>query len=58
MIGPVLEFPQQHSQDDARQRKLSPRSRDRKAQSCRGGHLHVAIAMERVVQHERLADGR
>lgn len=31
---------------------------DRKAQSRRGGHLHVAGALERAVELKRRADGR
>ena len=56
--GRFLEFPQQHYQCDARQRKHSLRRGDRKAQPRSRGHLHVAGALERAVQLERLADGR
>ena len=56
--GRFLEFPQQHYQCDARQRKHSLRRGDRKAQPRSRGNLHVAGALERAVELERRADGR
>ena len=56
--GRFLEFPQQHYQRDARQRKHSLRRGDRKAQPRSRGNLHVAGALERAVELERRADGR
>ena len=55
--GRFLEFPQQRYQRDAQQCKHSLRRGDRKAQSSRRGHLHVAAALKRAVQLERRADG-
>ena len=52
------EFPQQRHEYDARHSEHGLRRGDRKAQPRRRGHLHVAGALERAVQLERLADGR
>ena len=52
------EFPQQRHEYDTSHSEHGLRRGDRKAQPCRRGHLHVAGALERAIQLERLADSR